>query len=69
MEDLQSQGIQVEILSGDEQASVEEFAKTVNINPSTCKGNVNPEEKAIYVSKKSANIPTQIGRASCRERV
>ena len=58
LEDLQSQGIQVEILSGDEQASVEEFAKTVNINPSICKGNVNPEEKAIYVSKKSANIPT-----------
>ena len=58
LEDLQSQGIQVEILSGDEQASVEEFAKTVNINPLICKGNVNPEEKAIYVSKKSANIPT-----------
>lgn len=58
LEDLQSQGIQVEILSGDEQASVEEFAKTVNITPSICKGNVNPEEKAIYVSKKSANIPT-----------
>ncbi|MAK40693.1 MAG: hypothetical protein CL993_03075 [Euryarchaeota archaeon] len=58
LEKLQSQGIQVEILSGDEQASVEEFAKTVDIKPSICKGNINPEQKAIYVSKKSADIPT-----------
>ena len=48
----------MEILSGDEQASVEEFAKTVDIKPSICKGNINPEQKAIYVSKKSADIPT-----------
>lgn len=58
LQDLKSQGIQVEILSGDEQSSVEEFAKSINVDPSICRGNVNPEEKAIYVSEKTENIRT-----------
>jgi P-type E1-E2 ATPase len=50
---LRSQGVMVEILSGDEQASVEAFAKTIGIDPQICRGGVDPEGKAEYVSKRS----------------
>jgi Cd2+/Zn2+-exporting ATPase len=50
---LQEQGIIVEILSGDEQLSVESFAKKLGIDPSICRGNVTPEGKAQWVEERS----------------
>jgi len=56
--DLQERKIQVEILSGDEQKSVELFAKSIGIPASSCNGGVDPEGKAILVSKKIINHRT-----------
>lgn len=53
VEQLQSQGISVEILSGDEQASVEAFAKRLGIDPTICRGNVDPEGKASWVAERA----------------
>lgn len=53
VEELQQQGISVEILSGDEQASVEAFAETLGINPKICRGNVDPEGKASWVAERA----------------
>jgi len=53
VEELQQQGISVEILSGDEQASVEAFAKSLGINPEICRGNVDPEGKASWVAERA----------------
>ena len=53
VEKLQQQGISVEILSGDEQASVEAFAETLGINPEICRGNVDPEGKASWVAERA----------------
>ena len=50
---LQNQGIIVEILSGDEQSSVESFASQLGIDPSICRGNVDPEGKAQWVEERS----------------
>ena len=50
---LQQQGISVEILSGDEQASVEAFAKRLGIDPTICRGNVDPEGKASWVAERA----------------
>ena len=51
--ELQNQGISVEILSGDEQASVEAFAKKLGLDPSICRGNVDPEGKAEWVAQRA----------------
>ena len=53
VEELQQQEISVEILSGDEQASVEAFAETLGINPEICRGNVDPEGKASWVAERA----------------
>ncbi len=53
VEELQQQGISVEILSGDEQASVEAFAESLGINPEICRGNVDPEGKASWVAERA----------------
>ena len=53
VEKLQQQGISVEILSGDEQASVEAFAERLGINPEICRGNVDPEGKASWVAERA----------------
>lgn len=53
VENLKSQGISVEILSGDEQASVEAFAKRLGIDPAICRGNVDPEGKASWVAERA----------------
>lgn len=50
---LQKEGIIVEILSGDEQSSVESFAKQLGIDPKICRGNVDPEGKAQWVIDRS----------------
>jgi len=55
---FKSQGVKVEILSGDEQASVEAFAKLIGIDPSICRGGVDPEGKAEYVSERSLSVRT-----------
>jgi len=52
--ELDNHGVKVEILSGDEQASVEAFALEIGIDPSLCKGGVDPEGKAEYVTHMSA---------------
>ena len=58
--ELHSQGVRVEILSGDEQNSVEAFAKLIGIDPGMCKGGVDPEEKALYVTTKSTESHTMM---------
>ena len=56
--ELRSHGVKIEILSGDEQASVEAFAREIGIDPSLCKGGVDPEGKAEYVTKRSSDDRT-----------
>ena len=56
--DLGKHGVKVEILSGDEQASVEAFARSIGMDPSLCKGGVDPEGKAQYVTNKSSGRRT-----------
>ncbi|MFL2974948.1 MAG: heavy metal translocating P-type ATPase [Candidatus Thalassarchaeaceae archaeon] len=58
--ELGSHGVKVEILSGDEQASVEAFAMEIGIDPSLCKGGVDPEGKAEYVTKISSENRTMM---------
>ena len=53
VQSLQKEGIIVEILSGDEQSSVESFAKKIGIDPNICRGNVDPEGKAQWVMDRS----------------
>ena len=52
--EFESLGVNVEILSGDEQSSVEEFARSIGLDRALCMGGVNPEEKAQYVTEKTA---------------
>jgi len=58
--ELETHGVKVEILSGDEQASVEAFAMEIGIDPSLCKGGVDPEGKAEYVTLRSSEICTMM---------
>lgn len=58
--ELASHGVKVEILSGDEQASVEAFASEIGIAPSLCKGGVDPEGKAEYVTRVSSENRTMM---------
>ena len=58
--ELNSHGVRVEILSGDEQDSVEAFARSIGIDPGMCKGGVDPEEKALYVTTKSSEHRTMM---------
>ena len=53
-------GVAVELLSGDEQSSVEEFARSIGLDPALCMGGVNPEEKAQYVTEKTAEKRTMM---------
>ena len=50
---LEKSGVTVEILSGDEQGSVEAFASRFGISSDSCRGGVDPEGKATWVSEKS----------------
>ena len=50
---LRENNVTVEILSGDEQASVEAFAQRLGIPSSSCRGGVDPEGKAQWVSERS----------------
>jgi len=51
--DLQSMGVAVELLSGDAQAAVESLGKEVGISPMYCRGEIDPEGKAIWVERRS----------------
>lgn len=53
LQSLSDSGISIEILSGDEQSSVEQFARGFGIPASSCRGGVDPEGKAIWVTEKS----------------
>jgi len=52
--EFESLGVTVEIISGDEQSSVEEFTHSIGLERALCMGGVNPEEKAQYVTEKTA---------------
>jgi len=58
--ELGAHGVKVEILSGDEQASVEAFAKQIGIDSTLCRGGVDPEGKAQYVTEKSSKNKTMM---------
>jgi len=51
--DLQSMGVAVELLSGDAQAAVEHLGKEVGIPPMHCRGEIDPEGKAMWVERRS----------------
>ena len=51
--DLQSMGVAVELLSGDAQAAVESLGKEVGIPPMHCRGEIDPEGKAMWVERRS----------------
>ncbi|MEC9075775.1 MAG: HAD-IC family P-type ATPase, partial [Candidatus Thermoplasmatota archaeon] len=53
LDSLKSHGATVEILSGDEQNSVEEFARMIGVDAGSCRGGIDPEGKAEYVSERS----------------
>ena len=50
---LRANGVGVEILSGDEQTSVEAFGARLGIPSNSCRGGVDPEGKAQWVSERS----------------
>jgi len=50
---LRENDVRVEILSGDEQASVEAFGARLGIPSISCRGGVDPEGKAQWVSERS----------------
>ena len=58
--ELRTHGVKVEILSGDEQASVEAFARAIGMDTSLCKGGVDPEGKAEYVTNRSSGTRTMM---------
>jgi len=58
--DLQSMGIAVELLSGDAQAAVESLGREVGISPTYCRGEIDPEGKAIWVERRSQGRHTMM---------
>jgi len=58
--ELSSHGVKIEILSGDDQSSVEEFGKKIGIESNLCKGGVDPEAKAKYVTERSSKNRTMM---------
>ena len=58
--DLQSMGVAVELLSGDAQAAVESLGKEVGISPMYCRGEIDPEGKAIWVERRSQGRHTMM---------
>ena len=51
--DLQSIGVAVELLSGDTQEAVEALGKEIGIPAVQCRGEIDPEGKAIWVERRS----------------
>jgi len=62
VKEFYSQGVNVEILSGDEPRAVELFAEKIGINPDACKGGMTPEGKAKWVDARSkSNVTLMAG--------
>jgi P-type E1-E2 ATPase len=53
-------GIAVELLSGDSQPAVEALGKQLGINPSYCRGDIDPDGKAIWVQRRSQALCTMM---------
>ena len=51
--DLQSMGVAVELLSGDTQEAVEALGKEIGIPAIQCRGEIDPEGKAMWVERRS----------------
>ena len=51
--DLQSMGVAIELLSGDTQDAVETLGKEIGIPAVQCRGEINPEGKAMWVERRS----------------
>ena len=58
VKEFYSQGVNVEILSGDEPQAVLSFAEKIGIDPDACKGGMTPEEKAKWVDARSRSHVT-----------
>ena len=57
---LLSRGISVEIISGDQQASVTAFAKSVGLSESAALGELSPEDKVEWVNNRSKSHVTMM---------
>lgn len=55
---LMANGVEVQILSGDQQLAVERFGQSLGIPSSRCRGDVDPEGKALFVEQMTAARPT-----------
>ncbi|MAV95143.1 MAG: hypothetical protein CMA31_05600 [Euryarchaeota archaeon] len=51
---LMANGVEVQILSGDQQLAVERFGQSLGIPSSRCRGDVDPEGKALFVEQMTA---------------
>lgn len=51
--DLRTMGVAVELLSGDAQPAVEALGRDVGVPPEHCRGEIDPEGKAIWVERRS----------------
>ena len=51
--ELKRQGIAVELLSGDSQSAVEALGERLGIEADSCRGEISPEGKAIWVQRRS----------------
>ena len=51
--DLQSMGVAIELLSGDTQDAVEALGKEIGIPAVQCRGEIDPEGKAMWVERRS----------------
>jgi len=57
---LRERGVEVELLSGDEQKAVERFGSDLGIDASQCRGGVTPEEKATWIEGRTATRRTMM---------
>jgi P-type E1-E2 ATPase len=53
VDELRRQGIAVELLSGDSQSAVEALGERLGIAADSCRGEISPEGKAIWVQRRS----------------
>jgi len=55
---LRQRGVEVELLSGDEQKAVERFGASLGISSDNCRGGVTPEGKASWIKSRTATRRT-----------
>ncbi len=58
--ELAELGIAVELLSGDSQSAVETLGRRLGVAPRYCRGDIDPEGKAIWVRRRSAALCTMM---------